>query len=66
MKDLFKRKPRKIEDDFAPFGTKDCEMKCERRVIMMSNGPVIVCEGCKRIVMDNRESDEGGNSNSSN
>jgi hypothetical protein len=64
MKDLFKRKTRKIEDDFAPVGTKDCEMKCERRVIMMSNGPVIVCEGCKRIVMDNR--DEGGNSDSSN
>jgi hypothetical protein len=64
MKDLFKRKTRKIEDDFAPIGTKDCEMKCERRVIMMSNGPVIVCEGCKRIVMDNR--DEGGNSDSSN
>ena len=66
MKDLFKRKTRKIEDDFAPVGTKDCEMKCERRVIMMSNGPVIVCEGCKRIVMDNRESDEGGNSDNSN
>jgi hypothetical protein len=66
MKDLFKRKPRKIEDDFAPVGTKDCEMKCERRVIMMSNGSVVVCEGCKRIVMDNRESDEGGNSDNSN
>ena len=64
MKDLFKRKPRKIEDDFAPVGTKECEMKCERRDIMMSNGPVVVCEGCKRIVMDNR--DEGGNSDSSN
>ncbi len=56
MKDLFKRKPRKIEDDFAPIGTKDCEMKCERGVIMTKEGPVIVCHGCKRIVMDNRDS----------
>jgi hypothetical protein len=54
MKDFFKRKPRKIEDDFAPVGTKDCEMKCERGVIMTKQGPVIVCKGCKRIVMDNR------------
>lgn len=54
MKD-FKIKPRKIEDDFAPEGSKECEMKCNRSVIMTKNGPVIVCHGCKRIVMDNRE-----------
>ena len=47
-------KPRKIEDDFAPIGTKECQMKCDRKVIMTKNGPVIVCDGCKRIVMDNR------------
>jgi hypothetical protein len=55
MKDLSKRKPRKIEDDFAPVGTKDCEMKCERNVIMTKQGPVIVCYGCNRIVIDNRD-----------
>ena len=60
MKDLFKRKPLKIEDDFAPVGTKDCEMKCERGVIMTKEGPVIVCHGCKRIVMDNRDKNELG------
>lgn len=49
------RKSRKIEDDFAAEGTKNCQMKCERGVIMTSKGPVIVCHGCKRIVMDNRE-----------
>lgn len=47
------RKSRRIEDDFNPKG--ECQMKCERRVIMMPSGPVIVCEGCKRIVIDNRE-----------
>lgn len=60
----FERKPRKLEDVFTPEGM--CEMKCERRVIMMPNGPVIVCEGCKRIVMDNRVLDEGGKSNNIN
>ena len=58
MKDLFKRNPRKIEDDFAPVGTKDCEMKCERGVIMTKEGHVIVCHGCKRIIMDNRDKNE--------
>ncbi len=50
-----KIRPRKIEDDFAPVGTKECEMKCDRGVIMTPQGPVIVCKGCQRIVMDNRE-----------
>jgi hypothetical protein len=45
---------RKLEDHFAPEGTKDCQMKCQRDVIMTEKGPVIVCHGCKRIVMDNR------------
>ena len=54
------RKPRRIEDDFAPVGQKDCQMKCERGIIMTKNGPVIVCHGCKRIVMDNRQKNEMG------
>ena len=29
-------------------------VKCERDVIMTGQGPVIVCHGCKRIVIDNR------------
>ena len=48
-------KPPKIEDDFAPEGTKECEMKCNRDVIMTKKGPVVVCHSCKRIVMDNRK-----------
>jgi hypothetical protein len=42
-------------ENFAPVGEKDCEMKCDRDVVMTKNGPVVVCYGCNRIVMDNRE-----------
>lgn len=48
-----KRQKIKI-DEFAPVGKKDCEMKCAREVIMTKDGPIILCHGCKRIVMDNR------------
>jgi hypothetical protein len=48
-------KPKKIEDVFAAVGTKECQMKCDRKVIMTKKGPVIVCNGCMRIVMDNRD-----------
>jgi len=48
---------KKIEDNFAPEGTKQCEMKCQRDVLLTKDGPVIVCHGCKRIVMDNRKVD---------
>ena len=57
-------KKRRLEDDYTADGF--CQMKCERRVIMMSNGPVIVCEGCKRIVIDNRVENESRKSNNSN
>ena len=52
-------RPRKEEKDplqnLAPVGTKDCEGKCDRTVIMTKDGPVIACNACKRIVMDNRK-----------
>ena len=41
--------------DYAPVGTKGCEAMCDRDVIMTKDGPVVVCKGCKRIVMDNRD-----------
>jgi hypothetical protein len=41
-------------EEFSPVGEKDCEMKCDRDVVMTKDGPVIVCKGCMRIVMDNR------------
>jgi hypothetical protein len=40
--------------DYAPVGTKECEMKCDREPVMTPKGPVVVCHGCKRIVIDNR------------
>jgi hypothetical protein len=51
----FGERPKGPLDDFAPVGEKDCEMKCDRDVIMTKEGPVIVCKGCMRIVMDNRK-----------
>ena len=41
--------------DFTPVGVKDCEMKCDRDIIMTKDGSVIICKGCMRIVMDNRQ-----------
>lgn len=39
--------------DYAPIGIKSCEMKCDRKVIKGSEGqPIIVCDGCKRIIME--------------
>lgn len=40
---------------FAPEGTKKCQAQCDRKVVMTSRGPVVVCFGCERIVMDHRK-----------
>jgi hypothetical protein len=40
--------------DFAPVGKKECESNCKREVAMTPDGPVVVCTGCMRIVIDNR------------
>lgn len=47
----------KMEDlnKYAPIGTKFCEGNCDRKVVITTDGPVIVCEGCERIVIDNRK-----------
>lgn len=42
-------------NDYTPVGKKDCESICNREVVVTKNGPVIVCNGCLRIVMNNRE-----------
>lgn len=62
MKNL--KNKRTIEDDYTSIGF--CQMLCDRKVIMTQNGPVIVCEGCKRIVIDNRIENESSKSNNSN
>ena len=40
--------------DFAPVGKKECESNCKREVAMTPDGPVVLCTGCMRIVIDNR------------
>lgn len=42
-------------NDYTPVGKKDCQGVCDREVIMVEGGPLIVCHGCERIVMDNRD-----------
>jgi hypothetical protein len=49
-------KPENELDKYSSEGTTFCEMKCDRKVLMTKNGPVIVCNGCLRIVIDNRNS----------
>ncbi len=49
------KKPKINIEDYAPAMTKDCEGMCDRKVVKTSDGPVIVCDGCKRVVMDNRK-----------
>ncbi len=50
------RKPKKVDlSEYAPVMTKDCQGMCDRKAIRTPEGPVIVCDGCKRIVMDNRK-----------
>ena len=50
-----KREDKDLFKDFAPVMTKDCQGVCDRQVVMTKDGPVIVCNGCMRIVMDNRD-----------
>jgi hypothetical protein len=51
----FKTRLENLLKDFAPVGKKDCQGVCDREVIVTKDGPIIICNGCKRIVMDNRK-----------
>lgn len=42
-------------DFFAKVGEKNCEGKCQREVVVTKDGPLVICHGCYRIVMDNRK-----------
>ena len=52
MRILGKRKSLK---DYAPQGTKSCEAKCNTEVKMTPDGPLVICHGCMRVIMDNRD-----------
>lgn len=48
----------KVKDklsEYTPVGKAFCEGKCDRKVIPTKEGMVIVCDGCKRVVIDNRD-----------
>lgn len=40
---------------YAPVGTKYCEGNCDTHVVPTPTGPLVVCEGCKRIIIDKRK-----------
>lgn len=40
---------------YAPAGTKPCKGICDCDVVFADGKPIVVCNGCKRIVIDNRD-----------
>ena len=52
IKDLKKNDDRMLK--YKLLGHKACKGICDRDVILSSSGSVIVCNSCKRIVIDNR------------
>jgi len=40
---------------YTPVGEKDCQGVCDREVLITNSGPIVICNGCKRVVMDNRD-----------
>lgn len=55
MKPIKIKKQEKNIKDFAPIMTRACQGVCDREVLMTKEGPVVVCNGCMRIVMDSRD-----------
>lgn len=41
-------------EKYSPVGTKPCRGICERDVVFTKDGPVVVCDACNRVVIDNR------------
>jgi hypothetical protein len=40
--------------EYVGIGEKFCEGECDKKSIIIDNCRVIVCEFCKRVVIDNR------------
>lgn len=53
---LLIREKKKLK--YFPIGTRHCEGKCDRKVINTKEGSILVCDGCNRIVIDNRKENE--------
>ena len=41
--------------EYTPIGKAFCEGKCDRKPIITEKGMVLVCDGCNRVVIDNRD-----------
>ena len=55
LRGIRKSKPQIDLTQFAPVAEKHCMGKCDKKVEVTKEGPVVVCLFCKRIVMDNRK-----------
>ena len=55
MKPIKIKKQEKDIKDFAPIMTRACQGVCDREVLMTKEGPGVVCNGCMKILMDNRD-----------
>jgi hypothetical protein len=55
MKPIKIKKQEKNIKDFAPIMTRACQGVCDREVLMTKEGPVVVCNGCMKILIDNRD-----------
>jgi hypothetical protein len=40
--------------EYTPVGKKDCQGICDRKILATNIGTIVICNGCYRIVMDNR------------
>lgn len=41
-------------ENYTPVGKAFCEGKCKTKAIRTEEGLVVLCDGCKRVVIDNR------------
>jgi hypothetical protein len=41
-------------ETYSPVGTKFCQGICDRDIIYRDKKPIVVCNACKRVVMDSR------------
>jgi hypothetical protein len=50
-----KLRTRKRLSDYTPVGQELCQGKCDTEAVRTKTGIVVVCNACKRTVIDNRD-----------
>jgi len=44
-----------VTEGYTPVGESLCQGKCDTEARRTKSGIVVVCNGCKRVVIDNRD-----------